>query len=138
MNRIKGSCLCGKSKFESTAEPLMIAACHCSHCRKQSGSAFSMNIGVPANSVTLSGDSLKVYKDKGASGEDVLRHFCGNCGSPIFSDVKAADGLYFIKVGTLDDSSWVVPGIELWCDSKVAWGTLNDDVPKISQNPPLE
>ena len=137
MRKIKGSCLCGAVKYESTAEPLVIAVCHCTHCRKQSGSAFSVNIGVPANSVTLTGNTLKTYADKGASGEPLIRNFCGNCGSPILSDVKAADGLYFIKVGTLDDSSWVVAGTEIWCDSKVSWGILDESIPKIPQNPPL-
>jgi len=79
MGKIKGSCLCGEVKYESSAEPLMIAACHCTHCRKQSGSAFSVNIGVPADSVTITGDSLKTYDDMGASGKSVLRKFCGNC-----------------------------------------------------------
>ncbi len=137
MGQIKGSCLCGNVTYESTAEPIMIAACHCTHCRKQSGSAFSVNIGVPADSVTLSGDSLKTYTDMGASGKNILRKFCGDCGSPILSYVTAADGLYFIKVGSLDDSSWVVPGAEIWCDSKVNWGTLSEELPKMPSNPPL-
>lgn len=137
MGKIKGSCLCGNVTYESTAAPLMIAACHCPHCRKQSGSAFSVNIGVPADSVTISGDSLKTYSDKGASGEAVLRKFCGDCGSPILSDITAADGLFFLKVGTLDDSSWVVPGAEIWCDTKVSWGSLSDDLPKMPANPPM-
>ncbi len=137
MGEIKGSCLCGEVKYKSSADPLMIAACHCTHCRKQSGSAFSVNIGVPASSVTITGDSLKTYEDIGTSGKPVLRNFCGNCGSPIFSDIKATDGLYFIKVGTLDDSSWVVPGAEIWCDSKVSWGALDESLPKMPQNPPL-
>lgn len=137
MSHIKGGCLCGNVQYESSAGPLMIAVCHCTHCRKQSGSAFSVNIGVPLDSVTITGSSLKIYTDLGTSDKSVLRNFCGNCGSPILSDVKASDGLCFIKVGTLDDSSWVVPGAEIWCDSKVSWGAIGDELPKMPQNPPL-
>ena len=94
----------------------MVAACHCTHCRKQSGTAFSMNVAVAAESVKISGDTLKTYEDVGTSGLKVLRKFCGNCGSPIASDVKAFAGLLFLKAGTFDDPSWVTPGAEIWCD----------------------
>lgn len=137
MGKIKGGCLCGDVRYESTAEPLMIVACHCTHCQKQSGSAFSMNIGVPGDSVTVTGESFRTYEDTGASGQPILRKFCGNCGSPILSDVKAAGGLYFIKAGTLDDTSWVTPSAEIWCDSKASWGALDDGLPEMPGNPPL-
>ena len=136
MSNIKGSCLCGNVQYESTSEPLMVAVCHCDHCQKQSGSAFSVNIAVPPDSLTITGDSLKGYKDTTNSGLGMERKFCGNCGSPIFSDVTAA-GLYFIKAGTLTDSSWVEPGAEIWCDEKVAWGKHADELPKMPANPPL-
>ncbi|ASJ73094.1 GFA family protein [Granulosicoccus antarcticus] len=135
--KIKGGCLCGEVQYESTAEPLMVAACHCTNCRKQSGTAFSMNIGVPADSVSVTGGSLTTYEDAGASGEPVLRKFCNKCGSPILTNLKAADGVSFIKAGTLDDSSWVVPGAEIWCDSKASWGSLGEALPKMPGNPPF-
>lgn len=137
MTAISGSCLCGSVHYESNAEPAMMVTCHCTHCQKQSGSGFSVNVVVPADSVTLSGDTLTTYEDTGTSGQPVLRMFCNRCGSPILSDVKAAGGLYFIKAGTLDDSSWVVPGAEIWCDSRVAWGTAGEDTAKMPANPPL-
>ena len=137
MGNIKGGCLCGKVRYESNAEPLMVAVCHCTHCQKQSGSAFSVNIGVPADSVTVTGESFTTYEDHGDSGKATLRKFCNQCGSPILTDVTAAGGVYFIKAGTLDDSSWVKPGAEIWCDSRAAWGTPDETVPRMPGNPPL-
>ncbi len=137
MGKIQGGCLCGSVRYESTAEPLMTVVCHRTHCQKQSGSAYSVNIGVPGDTMSVTGESLTTYEDTGASGEPVLRNFCNKCGSPLFSDVKAADGLYFIKAGTLDDSSWVQPGAEIWCDSRVSWGDPGNDLPKMPENPPL-
>ena len=58
MSRIEGGCLCGTVRYECSAEPLMTAVCHCTHCQKTSGSAFSINIGVPADSVAISGAGL--------------------------------------------------------------------------------
>lgn len=138
MSRIKGSCLCGKVQYEASGEPVMIATCHCKHCQKAGGSSFSVNLGVPPDAVTLTGDSLKVYEDNGTdSGVPMLRKFCSDCGSPILSEVLAAGGLNFIKAGTLEDSSWVVPTAEIWCDSKVQWGTPPADTPQVPGNPPL-
>lgn len=138
MGRIRGGCLCGKLRYEASVdEPLMTVACHCTHCQRQSGSAYSVNIGIPGDSLTVTGDTLRTYEDMGASGQPVSRNFCGNCGSPIFSDVAAADGLRFVKVGTLDDSSWIELAAEIWCDSKVGWGELGASLPKMPANPPL-
>lgn len=138
MSKIKGSCLCGSVSYESSSEPLMVATCHCTHCQKQSGSAFSVNIAVPKESVSLSGESLREFEDTGtASGVPMLRKFCSACGSPILSEVLAAGGMNFIKAGTLDDNSWVVPGAEIWCDSRVDWGTVSAEAPKMPANPPL-
>ena len=47
MGQISGSCLCGAIKYTCAAQAVMVAACHCSHCRKQSGSAFSVNVATP-------------------------------------------------------------------------------------------
>jgi hypothetical protein len=41
-----GGCLCGTVRYTLDCEPVMLALCHCTHCQKQSGSAFSANIAV--------------------------------------------------------------------------------------------
>src|SRR5687768_15734380 len=51
MSKVKGSCLCGGVRYESAAEPLMTAVCHCENCQRQSGTAFSIIVGVPAGSL---------------------------------------------------------------------------------------
>jgi hypothetical protein len=64
MSKITGGCLCGAVRFESSAEPKIVVACHCSTCQKNTGSAFSMNVAMPEDRVTISGDSLKHTKNK--------------------------------------------------------------------------
>ena len=136
MSKIIGSCLCGAVRFESDAEPVMTAACHCSHCRKQSGSAFSVVVAIPADSFTNTGSALKTYEDIGASGKPVLRKFCGECGSPIITEAKAYEGLIFIKAGALDDPSVVEVGAEIWCDSRLEWSNIPSGLTQFPGNPP--
>lgn len=136
MARITGGCLCGKVRYTCDAQPAMIAACHCTHCQKQSGSAFSMNLGLPLAALKLEGETLAAYEDTGTtSGLPMLRRFCRNCGSPIVSEPKSFPGVGFLKAGTLDDASWVKPGVQIWCSSRQPWWRF-DGVPELPGNPP--
>ena len=134
--KISGGCLCGRVRYSSDAAPAMVALCHCTHCRKQSGSAFSMNVGLRADQLQITGDSLATYEDSGSSGMQVLRRFCRNCGSPIVSDVKSMPGMVFVKAGTLDDAGWVQPAVQIWGASKLPWATIPPGLPELPGNPP--
>jgi len=136
MSDLVGGCLCGAIRYEVSADPVMVAACHCKNCQKQTGTAYSVVVGVPADSVKFESGSPKTYADTGSSGLPVDRKFCGDCGSPILTDVKAIEGLLFIKGGTLDDTASVQLGAEIWCDSKADWSTLDSELPKFAGNPP--
>lgn len=122
-------------KFDQT-DLLGSGVCHCINCQKQAGSAFSINLIMQLSSFTVSGD-LSTYEDKGEeSQEPVYRRFCGNCGSPIFSEIVAAAGLIAVKAGTLDDTSVFQPSSQIWCDSQQNWVELLEGLPKFSRNPP--
>lgn len=116
-----GGCLCGAVRYELNAEPAMQAVCHCSHCQRQAGSAFSTIVGVPEGAVTVTAGAPKSYIDHGESGKVVERRFCGDCGSPLFSLVAVAPGMTFVKSGTLDDTSFFQPTMHLWTRSKQDW-----------------
>lgn len=136
MNKISGGCLCGAVKYSADAEPVMVAICHCTHCQKQSGSAFSVNIGVPKGALQFSAGRPATYNDLGSSGQPVYRHFCAACGSPIYSDVQSTAGLDWLKAGTLDDSSWVKPAASIWCDSAQPWVSDPQGVARFPKSPP--
>lgn len=136
MAKISGSCLCGAVKYTSAAEPAVVAVCHCTHCQKQSGGAFSVNVGVPKGRLQFTSGKTTVFQDQGSSGMPVYRHFCGACGSPIFSDVVASPQLDWLKAGTLDDTSWVNPAVNVWCESAQPWVVYPEGTPRFAQNPP--
>lgn len=136
MAKIEGSCLCGAVQYVSAAEPVLTALCHCTHCQKQSGGAFSVNVGIPKGSLTFTAGKPQVFHDTGSSGQPVYRHFCGTCGSPIFSDVVATAQLDWLKAGTLNDTSWIQPALNLWCESAQSWVVYPEGVPQFPQNPP--
>jgi hypothetical protein len=136
MPRISGGCLCGSVRYLSDAEPALVAVCHCVNCQKNTGSAFSLNLALPTESVTITGDSLATYEDRGgASGNPFFRKFCSHCGSPISGSGNAYSGLTFIKAGTLDDPSWVKPGVHMWCSDKQPWFAIEEGVKQMPGNP---
>src|ERR1700712_1989113 len=101
MARIEGGCLWGAVRYRSGAEPAMQVVCHCKTCQKTSGSAFSMNVAVPQDSLTVEGGTLRSYIDhSGASGQPFQRHYCGICGSPVYTHGGAYGGGRIIKAGT--------------------------------------
>jgi hypothetical protein len=114
-----GGCLCGLVRYEAPAVPLGVSICHCRDCQKQAGSAFSIIAVFPRDAIRFTG-TTSLYEGQGDSGEPVLRHFCGRCGSPLYSDNGAmrARGIIAIKAGTLDDVSDLVPMRHFWADSR--------------------
>ena len=74
MQKVEGSCLCGKVRYRASAEPVFVAACHCRDCQKATGAAHSINVAVPANALRVEGQ-LKPFPTTGGSGEAVARMF---------------------------------------------------------------
>jgi hypothetical protein len=139
MPGISGACLCGSVRYSSTADaPDLTAVCHCTHCQKQTGTAFSVIVGIPESSLTIvGGENCGEFLDTGDSGGKVQRRFCRNCGSPILTLAEAAPGAAFIKAGTLDDPSWLRPTIHIWCDSAQPWFEMPEEATTFPGSPTL-
>jgi hypothetical protein len=135
MREIKGGCLCGSVRYESAAEAVMSAVCHCTHCQKQSGSAFSTNVLVPAAAFTVTTRTLVTFNDVGDSGMAVKRHFCSCCGSSVYTELDANPDVVVIKAGTLDDPAWVKPQVHMWCSSAQPWVPVASEAVCFDGNP---
>ena len=132
MSKITGGCLCGAVRYHADAEPLRVVICHCTNCQKQSGTCFSLNVAIPADALQLAGETID-YSDRGESGSQVLRRFCGSCGSPLVSEMEASPDVAIIKAGTLDDTSWLVPEAQIWCGSAQPWVPLDPALPRFEK-----
>jgi hypothetical protein len=134
MAEVKGGCLCGQVRYSGTAEPMFAGICHCTHCQKQSGSAFSIVVAVPTASLSIEG-SPKTYTQAGDSGKNVTAKFCPNCGSTLLSEPELMAGASILRVGTLDDPSWVKPTMEIYCDSAQPWVSLAGGMQRFPKMP---
>lgn len=118
-NSYHGSCLCGGVQIAFTGFETPYVFCHCSSCRKASGSAFAANVAVKEDALTVvSGeDLLSVYE----STPGKHRYFCAKCGSPMFNRVDKAPGLLRVRLGCLDTPVEEKPAAHIFVAERAAW-----------------
>jgi hypothetical protein len=120
-----GHCLCGAVTYELTGDLIATAVCHCDHCQRQSGGAFSVNLVVHESQLNVHGE-LATYEETGENNDNVYvrRKFCPTCGSPIVSELSLSNGIVALKAGSLDVKADVNPNVEVWCVDRQPWVSL--------------
>lgn len=107
--RREGGCMCGAVRYTTTGDPLRVGLCHCSDCRKYSGSAFTAFAVWPQNAFETAGEVV-TYNG---------RSFCPLCGVRLFS--LTADEAE-VMLGSLDAAPTdLIPTYELWVKRREEW-----------------
>jgi len=91
----------------SLGEPVFALHCHCRDCQRQSGAAHVPAARVPSAGFRILLGTLKRYVTKTDSGNDIVRAFCGDCGTPLYVQVGSGPDLVGLRVCTLDDPGLV-------------------------------
>src|SRR5258708_7305112 len=103
---LTGGCLCGAIRYTIDAQVSALRACHCRNCQKHSGAGGTVNAVVPTDQFKITNGATKEYQDSATqSGRTLSRHFCGECGSSIYSQRNPDPGFVVVRAGSLDDSS---------------------------------
>lgn len=134
---MKGGCLCGSVRYEISEPAVGEMVCHCKHCQRQTGTAFSVLVAANSDSFELAGE-VSCYLDTGESGATLERYFCGKCGSPIYTAVPANPGVVVVKAGTLDDTNALYPRLHVWCDRAWPWVAFPEKAIKVPKNLPAK
>jgi len=119
---LTGSCLCGAIKYTISAPVTELRACHCTNCQKASGAGGSVNAAVPSSAFKLTQGTPKRYASIADSGRTLYRYFCGDCGSPLYSQRATAPETMMVRAGTLDDTSGLKITASIWTRSARSWG----------------
>ena len=117
---VTGSCLCGKVTYEIQGPFKIFQYCHCSRCRKFTGSAHSANLFVPPDRFRwLSGEEL-VGRYELPEAKYFATAFCKNCGSSLPWHVQGGRNVV-ITAGTLDGDPGIKPKQNVFCGSGAEW-----------------
>lgn len=132
---IRGSCLCGGVTFEVDRAVGPFEICHCSRCRKVSGSAFVAGLGVRRDELRfVSGRELiRTYEAPILESPPAYRVcFCSRCGSCV-PDPDAQSEWFEIAAGLLDDDPQIRPDKHIYVELKAAWFDIDDNLPQFDK-----
>jgi hypothetical protein len=136
---LTGGCQCGAVRYEITAAPMTIYACHCRDCQRQTGAAFALSMIVARDAVRVTSGAPADWLRPGAhtaSGTPTHCMMCGTCGSRLYNLPTRAPLLAILRPGTLDDTSWLVPVGHIWTDSAQPWVEIPGDTVNYPRQPP--
>jgi hypothetical protein len=124
---LTGGCPCGAIRYEITAYPLLVYACHCTDCQRRSGSAFALNMPVPSKAFRIVQGAPKGWRRQSPSGAATISWFCGDCGGRINGERPSRPESTTVRAGSLDDTSWLSPVAHFFLRSAQPWVRLPED-----------
>jgi len=132
---IRGSCLCGRVRFEIERAVGPFELCHCTRCRKVSGSAYLTWLTVRREDFRLlqGADLVKTYeRPVSESPPPYHTSFCGLCGSQV-PDPSSSEPVFEIPAGALDDDPLIRPDKHIYIEFKAPWESITDDLPQMTR-----
>lgn len=131
--KYSGSCLCGKVTYEIEGDFQNFYLCHCSRCRKDSGSAHSANLFSTTGKLRwLSGEEyVKIFN---FHLEGHIKSFCSNCGSAL-PNIQMDGELLVVPAGSVDSDINLKPQGHIYYASKAKWDTDLEKVTKFNELP---
>ena len=135
MSSLQGGCMCGAIRYELTSEPIMAVACHCRDCQYSAGGGPAHVIGIAKSALSIVKGSPRAYWSLSESGNRVARHFCAECGSPLFAESAANSDFIGVRIGSLDEPGRFKPAANIWVKSAQPWSYIDPALPRFDKNP---
>jgi len=123
---LNGECFCRAVRYTVVDAFAYAANCHCSNCRRATGSAFKPFAGIARDKfrVVEGGDNLMIYGEE--AGHDA---HCRRCGSLLYSVVREGAFVH-VAMGTLVDDPSIRPAAHIFVGSKAPWFEITDGLPQ--------
>ena len=122
-----GSCLCGKVQLTFDAFERPFRSCHCTQCRKQTGTYVTAGHVLDDQLSVQGGEHLSWYR----ASDFAERGFCQHCGSLL---LWKKDNVNYTAVmaGCIDGKTETELVAHIFVDDKGDYYELNDGVPAYS------
>jgi hypothetical protein len=130
--RLQGSCYCRSVRYAVADEFVYAANCHCSSCRRRTGSAFKPFAGIEHKKFVIIDGRDQILTLGDANVHDAR---CGTCGSLLYSVVREGAFVH-IPMGTLIDPPSLQPTQHIFVGDKASWHEITDNLPQYAAHAP--
>jgi hypothetical protein len=132
---MQGKCLCGSVRFSLSGELPNLYQCHCSLCRKVSGSSSNSAFKIAREQLRWDAGAELIRRYESETG--FKSHFCSRCGSPL-PNPTANDSAWWVPVGLLEGDAGLRVGAHLFVASKAPWDVIPDAAEHFDEMPDYE
>ncbi len=131
---LHGKCLCEGVCYEISGKLGPLGYCHCSQCRRASGSAFGANADAKKSEFrfTTGAELIREFE----SSPDTFRAFCSRCGSPIYKRSNAKPDVIRIRLGSLEGDPGLRARVHVYVADKAPWYEITDALPQFKERLP--
>lgn len=124
----EGGCLCGAVRFRVSGKPTLVMHCHCSSCRRNTGSLVATFAVFRPVQLRQLGASPQLYQ----SSPGARRRFCGRCGTPLSYETDRWPDEIHLYLCTLDDPAQCTAQLHVNYSERVPWFEIHDDLPRLA------
>ncbi len=135
---LEGGCQCGALRYELSAPPLVVYACHCTNCQRITASAFSISCIVSEDAFAIVKGEPKELEWDADSGTRRYGKLCGDCGVRIIHGQKPTNNVLSLRGGTLGDVRWAAPAGDIWTSSALPWVQFAPDSLTFERQPTMD
>ncbi len=130
-----GHCLCGDIRFELTAEPRTLYACHCTDCQRRSAGALRLSMWVDRAALRVTAGEPVVRTSVLGSGRRRVSKACARCDTDLWTEPPENPTLAIVRPGTLERAREFVPVAHLFVRSALPWVALPADAVRYETRP---
>ena len=132
---LRGGCLCGAVTFLAEPPFPKMIHCHCSRCRKGTGTGHATNLYVQPSQLRWLTGELSISRFELKSAKSFGKWFCRECGSPVPRPTRSGK-VIVIPAGSLDTLPSAAPSDHIFWSSRVPWGCEAGLLPTHAEYPP--
>ncbi len=116
---MEGGCTFRQVRYRLIGTPLIVHACHCRWCQRETGTAHALNALYEADRVVHTAGEPEIVLTPSASGKGQKIARCPTCRVAVWSNyAQAGDSVRFVRVGTMDNPDLCPPDIYIFTSSK--------------------
>ncbi len=126
---VSARCACGQVSMRIAGQVASMFMCSCLDCQRATGTGHSTVVLVPAEMLDVDG-TTKTFARPADSGATFTRHFCPDCGTPLYGQSSRAPELRMMPAGFFaGQNEWFAPNQLIFARSHREWDLVADHLP---------